>query len=290
MRVHEAQRLAARILTKAKRDSPALSARLLLAKVLATDRSGLLLKSEEVLDRKQGKAFFALVRRRSRGEPLAYILGSREFYGLDFQVNASTLIPRPETEHIIECVLAQESTERRLCFADLGTGSGNLGITLAYLCPNWRGLLIDISASALAQAKANTARHGLEKRLTCLRADLGSLPLAQQCLDVLVANPPYIAHEEKDLVMDEVLNFEPHLALFADNHGLAQLQAAIDEASHHLLPGGRIYLEHGAEQGEAVRNLLQKNFTEVSTIRDLAGHERVSFGRLKKNSLILTKK
>ncbi|MCR5814873.1 MAG: peptide chain release factor N(5)-glutamine methyltransferase [Desulfovibrio sp.] len=285
MLVREAERLASRILSEAGRDSPGLSARLLLANVLETDKTGVLLKAEQSLSENQKERFFHLVLRRKKGEPLAYLLGVREFYGLDFQVNAATLIPRPESEHLVDCVLAHEDGQKPLFFADLGCGSGNLGIALASNRPLWRGLLLDICSETLLQARANTKKHKLEERLSCLRADLARLPCAEQSLHFLVANPPYIAAEERDLVMDEVLDFEPHLALFAEDHGYAQLQAAIAQACEHLVPNGHIYLEHGANQAGRVRELLQQNFTDVGTLRDLAGHERVSFGRLQTASM-----
>ncbi|MBO4335116.1 MAG: peptide chain release factor N(5)-glutamine methyltransferase [Desulfovibrio sp.] len=281
MLVREAERLARRSLTEAGRDSPALSARLLLAHVLGTDHTGILLKADEELSASQSAAFFALVERRRRGEPVAYLLGRREFYGLDFQVNAATLIPRPESEHLVDCVLSHEDRARPLFFADLGCGSGNLGIALAHHCPLWRGFLLDTSSAALAVARENSRQHGLAERLGCIRANLARLPFANASLSFLVANPPYIAFEERHEVMAEVLDFEPHTALFAEDHGYAMLAKAIEEASKHLLPQGGIYLEHGATQAARVRQLLAENFTDIGSLRDLAGHERVSFGRLK---------
>lgn len=276
VRLRDCERNATARLTKAGVDSPRLCAQLLAAHVLGLDRLHCILEAERELDPAAMDRLDALTARRATGEPLARILGRKEFFSRDFLVTPATLIPRPETELLVETALELLPAQAPLYFADLGAGSGCIGVTLALERPAWRGLLIEIKAEALAVAQANARRLGAAQRLACLRADLRQAPLAACSCDLLVSNPPYIAECERPLVMSEVVRFEPHTALFSPNHGLAHLQAAVAQAARALKAGGLLLLEHGAGQGTAVRGLLAAAtvFAHVATRRDLAGLER----------------
>jgi len=225
-------------------------------------------------------------RRRAAGEPLAYLTGKREFWSLEFAVSPAVLIPRPETEGLVERVLnhgdnrddhLSGSTHRQIRVADLGTGSGIIAISVAHERPHWRCTAVDISADALELAKANA------RRLTPGRVDLrkGSWfePLATERYDVIASNPPYVDALDPVLQGDS-LAFEPRLALTPGNDALVALHHIIDHAPAYLYPAGWLCLEHGADQGPAVRQrLVAQGYAHVVSHRDLAGHERVTEGQ-----------
>lgn len=269
-------------------DSPHICARALAQAITGLDRTGLILAGPRPLAPEQATRLEDAVTRRCAGEPLAHILGKKEFFGRDFAVTPDTLIPRPETELLVELALPhmQEAETRLpasapLRLADLGTGSGCIGITLLAERPRWQGLLLDISPAALAVARRNADTHGVARRLRCLAADMAHAPLAPRSLQLLVSNPPYIAHAERPDVMDDVLRHEPHSALFSPDDGLAHLHAACRAAAEALMPGGHLLLEHGWRQGPAVRDMLARTgFISVTSHTDLAGHERCTEGRL----------
>ena len=296
---------AAQTLQKAGADSPRLCAQVLVEKVLRLDRLACVMQAERQLSTHEIQTLDTLLARRAAGEPLAHITGSKEFYGRDFSVTPHTLIPRPETELLVDKALAAAremvsagnwpdssdwaaghdvqlrkpesmSTGRGPCFADLGCGSGCIGITLALELPHWQGVLADISLQAVATARHNAARLGAQDRLTCLAGDMTRPPLSRGAYAMLVSNPPYIAESERGMVMEEVLAHEPHGALFSPDHGLAHLFAATRAAAWALMPGGRILLEHGAAQGADTRRLLRQHglFEAPVTHRDMAGLER----------------
>ena len=193
-------------------------------------------------------------------------------------------MPRPETELLVEKALeAAEKLESRarvtehgLYFADLGTGSGCIGITLAMELPHWRGLLMDISGEAVKTAWHNARTLGAQDRVVCIEGDLYRPPLTPGAYALLASNPPYIAEDERPMVMPEVLAHEPHGALFSPAGGLAHLEAVIKAAASALAPGGCLLLEHGAAQGAETRRLLRAHslFEAPVTHRDMAGLER----------------
>lgn len=281
MRLREYEHDAARRLTKAGVDSPRLCAQLLAGHVLGLDRLHCVLAAERELALPEIAALEALTARRAAGEPLAHILGAREFFGRDFLVTPDTLIPRPETELLVEAALELLPAHHPLRFADLGAGSGCIGVTLCLERPKWRGLLLELSAPALCVARENAARLGAAARLDALRADMRSVPLQPGSCGLVVSNPPYIAEAEQNDVMDEVLRYEPHTALFSPREGLAHLRAVISQAGRTLRPGGLLLLEHGASQGPAVRELLSSTcvFDGIATRRDLAGLDRCALAR-----------
>lgn len=281
MRLRDYEHNAARRLTEAGVDSPRLCAQLLAGHVLGMDRLRCLLEAERQLAPAEIRKLEILTARRATGEPLAHILGAREFFGRAFLVTPHTLIPRPETELLVEAALELLPASSPLLFADLGAGSGCIGVTLCLERPQWRGLLLELSAPALAVARENAVRLGAAAQLGALRADMRAAPLRAASCGLVVSNPPYIAEAERGEVMDEVLRFEPHAALFSPQAGLAHLRAVVGQAARVLRPGGLLLLEHGARQGAAVREILTaaRVFDCIEVRRDLAGLERCALAR-----------
>lgn len=268
MRFRELELTGKKILTKAGVDSPGLCARLLTAYAAGMDKVAYTLSCEDEIPAHMEVLQRSLIKRRSSGEPLAYILGKKEFYKYEFSVSEAVLIPRPETELIVELALDTGSSDN-IVFADVGCGSGCIGISLARERENWRGILMDISEAALAVARINSAGTSLRH----VMADIFRSPLGLSRYDLIVSNPPYVSAGEA--VMWETLAYEPHLALFSDNNGMAHLEALAQNAWNALKSGGRLIFEHGASQREAVKKiLLASGFGECSFYDDLAGLPR----------------
>ena len=262
-------------------DAPALTAQLLLCHVLEIDRVALIAHSEEPIPAEAEARLEVLLERRSGGEPLAYLLGVREFYGRDFAVNRHTLIPRPETEHLIENALdffdAQGRSDEALRFLDLGTGSGCIAVTLAAERPAWRGTAVDISSGALETARKNAESNDVS--LSFLLADFTQpLPFDPASFDLVVSNPPYISEEEYAGLDAGVRDFEPRSALVPGPEGMEHPRAVEEAARRLLRPGGLFLMEHGWLQGEACRALCHEVFwKDVHTGLDLAGRDRFLF-------------
>ncbi|MHC1711658.1 MAG: peptide chain release factor N(5)-glutamine methyltransferase [Solidesulfovibrio sp.] len=225
-------------------------------------------------------AFRSLVARRGRGEPVAYILGEREFYGLDFVVTPATLIPRPETEGIIDRALELFPGASLGSFADLGTGSGCLVVTLAVKFSVAMGLALDASPAALDVARQNAARHGVKDRLTFTEADFSLLPTRVGGYDLIVSNPPYVSAEEYRECSREVRDFEPVSALVPGESGLEAVPTVARAAFAALAPGGWLLVEIGWKQGRDAATILSEcGFADVAVRRDLAGCDRIVEGR-----------
>lgn len=259
-------------------DAPALTAQLLLCHVLDIDRVALIAHSEVPVSSEAESRLEALLARREQGEPLAYLLGMREFYGRDFAVNPHTLIPRPETEHLIETALeffdGRGMAEKPLRFIDLGTGSGCIAVTLAAERPAWQGTALDISQGALETAQRNAETNGVT--LSFLHADF-TQPLAFEpaSFDLVVSNPPYISEEEYAELDAGVRDFEPRSALVPGPEGMEHPRAVEEVARRLLRPGGLFLMEHGWLQGEACKALCHTDFwNDIHTGRDLAGKDR----------------
>ncbi|TCJ14777.1 peptide chain release factor N(5)-glutamine methyltransferase [Parasulfuritortus cantonensis] len=251
-----------------------LEARVLAAAVLAVEPVWLLAHDTDALETGQIDRLDAALARRLAGEPVAYIVGEREFYGRPFRVGPATLIPRPETEHLVEAALARGGAGARVL--DIGTGSGCIAITLKLERPDWQVTAIDLSAEALAVARDNAERLGAE--LEWLASDLFAA-LPGRAFDLIVSNPPYIPAADPHLDRGDV-RFEPRVALASGPDGLATIRAIVAEAPAQLAAGGWLLLEHGYDQGDAVPALLRgAGYTEVFLERDLAGLARVSGGR-----------
>lgn len=260
----------------AQSDSPELDAQLLLAKALDKPRSWLYAWPEYVLTDTQLTAFQRLLVARERGEPIAYLLGQRDFWKFQLQVTPSVLIPRPDTELLVEAALELVESEVAV-IADLGTGSGAIALALASERPRWQVYATELSPDALAVAEHNRADLGLAN-VTLL---LGSWcqPLPAQTFDLIISNPPYIAEDDPHLLTGDV-RFEPRSALVAPERGLADLHTIARQAAERLAKQGWLLLEHGWQQGERVRNLLQQaGYTAIETRLDQGGRERMTLGR-----------
>lgn len=264
-----------RVLRAAGCESPRLEAELLLADALDQPRSALYAwPAREV---QQAGEFADRLERRRRGEPVAYITGKREFWSLDLAVTPHTLIPRPETELLVELALARLTATASV--ADLGTGSGAIALAIAKERPQARVVATDVSLQALAVARCNADRHGLrvEFRFGAGCAGLGDEGLRSR-FRVIVSNPPYIAADSPYLQHGDV-RFEPRLALLGGTDGLQVIRAIAEHAGDYLLPGGRLLLEHGFDQGEPVRALLREHgYGPVKGYKDAAGIDRVAEG------------
>jgi release factor glutamine methyltransferase len=249
----------------------------LLAHVLGKPRGWLLAHADAAVAAGPAAAFAALVERRSAGEPVAYLTGQRGFWRFDLAVTPATLIPRPETELLVELALERLPPGRPLRIADLGTGSGAIALALAYERPSARVVATDASAPALAVARANAQALHLEN--LAFRAGDWLAPLAGERFDLIVSNPPYIADDDPHLGEGD-LRYEPATALASGADGLDAIRTIAAAAPAHLDRGGWLLLEHGWEQGEAVRGLLRAaGFDAVETRPDLEGRDRASLGR-----------
>ena len=250
----------------------ALDAQLLLAHALGTTRGRLLSHPELAVEAPAAERYAVLIARRAAGEPLAYLTGTRDFWSLRLTVSPAVLVPRPETELLVERALRLRPAPQAQV-ADLGTGSGAVALALASERPCWQVTATDVSAEALAVARANATRLGI-----ALEFRQGSWfePLAGSRFDLLVSNPPYVAADDPAMT-NGALAHEPRLALTPGADALACLRAIVRGAPQHLVHGGWLVLEHGAQQGEQVRaELVLAGFGYVRSHRDLAGHERVT--------------
>ena len=256
--------------------SPRADAEILLAHVLAKPRSFLRAWPEYALSEAEAAQFAALLARRVAGEPVAYLVGSRGFYGLDLQVSAAVLIPRPETELLVEAAL-QRLPQSPCRLADLGTGSGAIALALASERPDVQVLAVDVSPEALVVARENAARLGLAVEF---RQSSWCAALGDDRFDMIVSNPPYIRADDAHLALGDV-RFEPALALSSGADGLDAIREIIACAPRHLKNGGWLLLEHAYDQAEAVAALLRlAGWQAVESLCDMQGHGRVTLGRL----------
>lgn len=249
----------------------------MLSHVLQVDRSWLYAHADATADETQSALFQRLAERRRDGEPLAYLIGQREFYGRRFVVNPAVLIPRPETELVVETAL-QMISKADASVIDVGTGSGCIALTLAAEKPQWRVSAADLSRDALTVCRENAARLELHD-VEILHGDLLA-PVAARRFDAVVSNPPYVAVGDPHLGQGD-LRFEPDLALSAELDGYAVIQRLVGQAANCLHPGGWLIIEHGYDQAEGVQRLFAAaGFTNVSARKDLAGIDRVTLGAL----------
>ncbi len=247
-------------------------ARILLAEASGVSEASLIGFPERVLARSVLERFRSFVERRKLGEPIAYLVGRKEFYGLDLAVNPSVLIPRPETELLVDLVLKTNPSS----LLELGTGSGAVALAVKHHCPKAAVVAVEADASALATAKRNAAKLNLE---VDFRHGRWFEPVAGERFDAIVANPPYVAEGDPHL---EALRFEPRAALVSGADGLDAIREIARDAPRHLYPGGWIFLEHGLGQEGAVQGLLsQAGLMNIAAWPDLAGIARVTGGRVK---------
>lgn len=290
-------------LRSAQVPSYTLAAELLLLHVLGRDRAWMYAHPEEEMAAADAERYGGLIARRAKGEPTQHLTGKQEFWGLEFEVTADVLIPRPETEHVIEVALdrlalrelragrRQKSDGAGLEIADIGTGSGCIAIALAKELPAAALVATDISSAAIQVARRNATRHGVSSRMQFLECNLlealadspvrAGLPLASRgdsplLFDLIASNPPYIGRREAATLVREVREHEPEMALYGGEEGYELYAGLIAQAATHLKPGGVMVLELGHSSWPAVRPLLdQATWTSVGVTNDLAGIQRV---------------
>jgi release factor glutamine methyltransferase len=254
-----------------------IDAEFLLSHCMAKPRSWLYAFGDYALSEQQCAEFEALVQRRLLGEPVAYITGRRGFWSFDLQVSPDTLIPRPETELLVDLALARIHPERACHVLDLGTGSGAVALAIAHECPLARVTAVDFSEAALVVARRNAAELKI-RNIEWLRSDWYTA-LEGQSFDVMVSNPPYIEQADAHLQQGD-LRFEPLSALASGVDGLDAVRLILAGAQNHLLPQGWLLIEHGWNQGAAIRELFAQNgFTNIQTEQDLELRDRVTLGR-----------
>ncbi|MGH8280227.1 MAG: peptide chain release factor N(5)-glutamine methyltransferase [Gammaproteobacteria bacterium] len=268
----------ARAALKRSSSTPNLDAEVLLAHALKSFRSSLLAHPERVPSSAEQQAFEFLLNARCNGQPIAYLIGQREFWSLALKVTPATLIPRPETELLVEQSLQLELHTRAARILDLGTGSGAVALALATERPAWAITATDISPATLAVAAQNAATFGIHN-VEFLQGDWYA-PVSRRRFELIVSNPPYVASDDPHLQSGDP-RFEPVQGLDGGPDGLTAIRQIVQHAKDHLLPNATLLLEHGQSQAPAVRTLLlATGFENVHTLRDLPGSERVSSGTL----------
>jgi release factor glutamine methyltransferase len=264
-------------LIEARRNIPAAEARLLLRHVLSRSHAWLEAHGEETISDAEQRHFAELHGRRMAGEPIAYLLGWREFFGRRFEVAPGVLIPRPETELLVETALAKLARRRAPRILELGVGSGCVAVTLALELPDSQVTAVDLSAVALDLARRNARVH--HANIEFIQGDWLAA-FGREHFDLIVANPPYIAEADPHLAAGD-LRFEPKMALASGADGLAALRAIVADAAEKLVDGGWLLLEHGYDQADAVAGLLAADgYLEIEQEQDLAGLMRVCGGRV----------
>lgn len=257
-----------------------LDARLLAQRILGWDAARLLTSADEEASERFTARYHAVVERRARHEPMAYILGTQEFWGLTFEITPAVLIPRPETEIIVEAALEMfPDPQAALQIADVGTGSGCLAISLAHERSNARVVAVDVSGDAIDVAYANAVRHGVSERITFVGADVLGDPLLDRfTFDLIVSNPPYVPESDRATLQPEVRDHEPPGALFAGADGLAVIRPLVAQSVVRLKKGGMLMFEIGVGQADAVRELISstRGLTMVDLRRDLQGIPRTA--------------
>jgi len=258
---------------------PRLEAEILLASLLDKPRTYLTAWPEVEITPDQEQSFQAMLERRCAGEPMAYITGRREFWSLDFEVTPDTLIPRPETETLVEEALKYIPKDKTMHIADMGTGSGAIAAAIASERPMCDIIATDFSHNTIQVAQRNFSRLGLNNIHTSMGEWCKALP-SEKKFDIIVSNPPYIAEGDGHLAHDG-LPWEPQRALRSGDDGLDDIHRIIKDTPRHIAPRGWLFLEHGFDQGERVRSLLKDfGFSSVQTSQDISGHDRVTVGQI----------
>jgi release factor glutamine methyltransferase len=262
-------------------DSPRLDIEIFLTHILQKNRTYLFTWPEQELTAEQAKIFNEFFARRLTGEPVAHIIGQREFWSLPLMVNNSTLIPRPDTELLVEATLGlytEDDVNQARRLLDLGTGTGAIVLALAHEKKSWQCVGVDKELAALKLAEKNRVQLKLHN-VKIHQSDWFSALVNETPFDIIVSNPPYIDPNDEHLKEGDV-RFEPLSALIADNHGLADLEFIIAHAPQYLTVNGWLLVEHSYDQGSAVRGLFTANhFDQVNTLRDFGGNERVTLGK-----------
>ena len=265
-------------LNEAGCDNPRLDAQVLLAHVLGQERSWLFAHHDHPLSQSNAEEFTDLVARRACREPVAYLTGRKEFYGMDFIVDQRVLIPRPETELLVDLALGQirDRANRRVVVADVGTGSGAIAVTIAVHAPEAKVFALDVSRTALAVAQQNAERLVADNGISFLQSDL--LAALPEPADLIVANLPYITDEDYRSLSPDIRDYEPQVALKAGTLGLDVIERLLQQISSHLKPKGAVLLEIGSEQGDEVTKMakaMRPRPSYVGLRRDYSGHARM---------------
>jgi len=276
-------------LKRKKIDSPRLTAEVLLSHQLASDRVSLYLHFDSPINQGDLNGYRTLISRRATGEPLHYITGVREFWSMEFLVDPRVLIPRPETELLVECALKTArdiDRQEEILILELGTGSGAVAVSIAKEIPDCRIWATDISTDALGVAKENAVRHGVENRIVLISGDLfGALVgRSSPLFDIILSNPPYVAEEEWDSLPREVKEHEPRPALDGGEKGMKFLAPIVRGAHEFLRPGGRLFLEMSPHQTEEIVSLLESSgiYDDIGRIMDYSGRYRLVTARKRK--------
>ena len=266
-------------LLKASSDSAKLDAEILLSFVLGKERSYLITWPEKLLNDEDLHHFLQLLFCRIQGEPIAYLTGIKEFWSLPLKVSKATLIPRPDTETLIETVLEQHQDSGGIRCLDLGTGTGAIALALASENAHWKIDAIDFSLEAVKLAKVNAKICNISN-VNIFQSDWFSQVDSNKKYDLIVSNPPYIDCDDTNLTQGDV-RFEPESALIAKDNGLADIKHIAEIACQFLSKQGQLYFEHGYEQGKAVRDILERfGFENAQTVQDLNGHDRITWAIL----------
>lgn len=277
--VLEAINLSTQFLGNKDIESPRINAEILLAHTLNCRRIDLYLSYDRPLGEEEINIYREFIRRRSKSEPLQYITGKVEFYGLEFKVNSSVLIPRQETEILIETILNTTKKDEKIKVLDIGTGSGNIAVSLAKHLPSAEIVTIDNSEPALKTAKVNSELNNVSERIKFIRMDINSDEQINEIFDIVVSNPPYIPGEEFPGLKDELKIYEPKTALTDFSDGLSYFRIISSKSRKLLRTNGKIFFEIGQGQSEDVKNILsENNFSEISAVKDYLRIDRVISG------------
>ena len=280
--VLEAIKLSTEYLDKKGVELPRANAEILLAEILKCKRLELYLSFEKPLNEKELNQYREFIRQRGSRIPLQYITGHVEFFGMEFIVNHNVLIPRPETELLVEKIILENNKSTEFRILDIGIGSGNISVVLAKHLPNARVTGIDISESAINTAKQNAGLNLITDNLEIIRFDIFNDDLSQlNKYDIIVSNPPYISQEDYKELEPELKFHEPRIALTDGNNGFTFYKKIVNSAAQLLYPGGKIYFEVGKDQHAKIfKILLENNFRNVHFLKDYSGIERIIYGEL----------
>lgn len=281
--VLEAIRLSTEYLDKKKIDSPRINAELLLAHIIGCKRLDLYLAFDRPLTEPELNIYRGLIKRRASYEPLQYIIGTVEFYGLVFKVTPSVLIPRPETELLVEKIIKELSDKEQLNILEIGCGSGNIAISLAYHLKQAQIITTDISDAALNLAKENSQKLGVAERISFIRHNILTDDLLRfSMFDLVVSNPPYVSLQSYSSLQKEIMGFEPRLAVTDESDGLTFYRIISEKVSGNIKKGGKLFFEISHGQCDDVKSIMTKNnFSKIEVIKDYQNIERIVFGEFK---------
>lgn len=273
--------LATKMLKSKKIDTARLDSQLILGKVLNKDKIYLMINSSEEVEKEKEEEFLNLINKRMENMPVRYILGEVDFMGLDFYIEEGVLIPRSDTEVLVEEVLKIIGKDEKLYVCDLCSGSGAIGISLAYYRKNIMVDLIDFYEKPEKISKKNIIKNNLENQVKFIKSDLLKEPIKElKKYDIIVSNPPYIKEDVIETLMDDVKNYEPRSALSGGDSGLIFYERIVEESKKVLKENGILAFEIGYDQGDSVSNIMKNNgYIDIKVVKDLAGLDRVVIGR-----------